>query len=195
MTANRIKEVALVQFAQFGYDGASLAQIAEQVGIKKPSIYAHFKGKDELFLAVIQDVVNDEMVFIRHYFAGQKWESIEIEKLGVGLYQFLEEYVDRYEHDDKTKFFLRMPFFPPAHLYVQVMKLVYEYLDQFEELLTHIFAQVLPSKVLEQVEARQIALAFMGVLDAVVVELLYGGPERFAKRLQASWTLFWRGIS
>ncbi|MBD2807322.1 helix-turn-helix transcriptional regulator, partial [Xenorhabdus sp. ZM] len=45
MTANRIKAVALSHFARYGYEGTSLANIAQEVGIKKPSIYAHFKGK------------------------------------------------------------------------------------------------------------------------------------------------------
>ncbi|GAA3322064.1 hypothetical protein GCM10020331_040450 [Ectobacillus funiculus] len=45
MTATRIKEAALARFAQFGYEGTSLSDIAHDVGIKKPSLYSHFTGK------------------------------------------------------------------------------------------------------------------------------------------------------
>lgn len=194
MTAGRIKEAALAQFAQSGFDGASLAQIAQEVGIKKPSIYAHFKGKDDLFLAVFSDVINDEMEFIRRYFTGKQQKSDEEQSLKERLYHFLEAYVHRYEHDVKTKFFLRMTFFPPGHLYETVMVLVYDYLDRFEELLLSVFSKAVEEKQVVDVDARFAAIAFMGVLDAVLVELLYGGPDRFARRLQASWAIFWRGL-
>lgn len=38
MSVNRIKEAAFIHFARNGYEGASLAQIAEEAGIKKQSI-------------------------------------------------------------------------------------------------------------------------------------------------------------
>lgn len=39
-------------FMYFGYEGTSVDQIAKAVGIKAPSIYAHFKGKEEILKAV-----------------------------------------------------------------------------------------------------------------------------------------------
>lgn len=51
LTANRIQLIALSHFAKYGYAGTSLSKVAEEVGIKKPSIYAHYKSKEDLFLS------------------------------------------------------------------------------------------------------------------------------------------------
>ena len=52
-TKDRITEEALTLFAQNGYDGTSVEQIAEKVGIKAPSLYKHFKGKEDILNALI----------------------------------------------------------------------------------------------------------------------------------------------
>ncbi len=53
MSSQKILLAARSCFARDGYEGASLQKIAEEVGIKKPSIYAHYKGKEDLFLHVM----------------------------------------------------------------------------------------------------------------------------------------------
>lgn len=52
-TKNRILEAALTLFAENGYDGTSVEQIAKSVGIKAPSLYKHFKGKEDILNALI----------------------------------------------------------------------------------------------------------------------------------------------
>ncbi len=52
-TREKILEEALTLFAENGYDGTSVEQIAEKVGIKAPSLYKHFKGKEDILNALI----------------------------------------------------------------------------------------------------------------------------------------------
>ena len=52
-TKERILEEALTLFAENGYDGTGVEQIAEKVGIKAPSLYKHFKGKEDIMNALI----------------------------------------------------------------------------------------------------------------------------------------------
>lgn len=52
-TKERILDVALTLFAENGYDGTGVEQIAEKVGIKAPSLYKHFKGKEDIMNALI----------------------------------------------------------------------------------------------------------------------------------------------
>ena len=51
-TKDRILEESLTLFAENGYDGTGVEQIAEKVGIKAPSLYNHFKSKDEIVKAM-----------------------------------------------------------------------------------------------------------------------------------------------
>ena len=52
-TRDRILNEALTLFAENGYDRTSVEEIAEKVGIKAPSLYNHFKGKEDILNALI----------------------------------------------------------------------------------------------------------------------------------------------
>lgn len=52
-TKQRILDEALTLFAEKGYDGTGVDLIAERVGIKGPSLYKHYKGKEEILNALI----------------------------------------------------------------------------------------------------------------------------------------------
>jgi len=52
-TKQRILDEALTLFAKNGYDGTGVDLIAERVGIKGPSLYKHYKGKEEILNALI----------------------------------------------------------------------------------------------------------------------------------------------
>lgn len=47
-TRAQIRDVALEMFAERGYDGTSLREIAERLGITKAAVYYHYKTKEEI---------------------------------------------------------------------------------------------------------------------------------------------------
>lgn len=53
-TAAKILDVAEGLFAERGFAGTSLRQIAEGVGIREPGLYNHFAGKQELYEEVLK---------------------------------------------------------------------------------------------------------------------------------------------
>ncbi len=57
-TAKRILDVGEDLFAQQGYDGTSLRQIAQRAGIQEPGLYNHFAGKQALYEAVLFRALN-----------------------------------------------------------------------------------------------------------------------------------------
>ena len=52
-TKDKILLAALDLFSERGYDEASIDMIAEAVGIKGPSIYSHYKGKEDILNSLI----------------------------------------------------------------------------------------------------------------------------------------------
>ena len=55
-TNQRILEAAEQAFGQLGFDRATLADIASEAGIRRPSLLYHFESKDVLYEAVIRRV-------------------------------------------------------------------------------------------------------------------------------------------
>ena len=57
---DRILAEATRRFVIHGYNSISMREIAEACGIKKAALYYHFKGKEDLFLAILSRYL-DEM--------------------------------------------------------------------------------------------------------------------------------------
>ena len=53
-TRQKILDKALELFAAQGYNSASVREIAQAVGIKAPSLYNHFPGKQAIFDAIVE---------------------------------------------------------------------------------------------------------------------------------------------
>jgi AcrR family transcriptional regulator len=51
-TREKILDVALDLFTDQGFDGTSMREIAERLGISKPAIYYHFASKEEILMAL-----------------------------------------------------------------------------------------------------------------------------------------------
>ena len=55
-TKKRILDEALTLFSENGYGNVYVAQIAEAVGIKAPSLYKHYKSKQDIFNAILDEM-------------------------------------------------------------------------------------------------------------------------------------------
>ena len=53
-TKQKILDKALELFSTQGYDSVSVGEIAAAVGIKAPSLYNHFPGKQAIFDAIVE---------------------------------------------------------------------------------------------------------------------------------------------
>ncbi|MFI5258600.1 MAG: TetR/AcrR family transcriptional regulator [Candidatus Limnocylindrales bacterium] len=55
-TRDRINQVALDVFIERGYDGSTLREIADRLGVTRPALYYHVKNKEELLANIHQEL-------------------------------------------------------------------------------------------------------------------------------------------
>lgn len=72
-TRDRLIEAAAAVFAEKGYDGAGVQEIARRAGFTTGAIYGRFRGKAELLLAAIEAHTHNELeqLFAEHRFEGR----------------------------------------------------------------------------------------------------------------------------
>ncbi len=111
-TKQKILDEALTLFSEKGYANVYVNDIAERVGIKAPSLYKHYKNKQAIFDAIIEEMNNryinqagalningmDPAADADIYKTMNEESMIE---LGKGLFLY-------YLHDDYTKRFRKM---------------------------------------------------------------------------------------
>lgn len=179
MTKEAIRQAALKRFAEQGYDATSMAEIAGDVGIKAPAIYAHFKGKTELYLELVQRVSDKELEYTRHFLS----TTGEAEKV---LLQFLQDIGPRFESTPDLRFMLNVYYLPPPKLAGELMGILDAYISNREIFVNNLFRHLTPTRV----PPEQLASAYLGIMEGIQAEVLYGGLEKFQKRLEAFWALF-----
>jgi AcrR family transcriptional regulator len=66
ITRDLLLSAAEQLFARVGYEKAQVEEIAEAAGFSKGALYAHFKSKEELFLALYQTKTASSLAKLRH---------------------------------------------------------------------------------------------------------------------------------
>jgi AcrR family transcriptional regulator len=88
-----IVEVALHKFADRGFAGTSLTEIAAEVGIKRPSLLHHFPSKEALYRAVVLESFADWLALVDAAVAAPDREGWpQVERVLRAAFQFFEEH-------------------------------------------------------------------------------------------------------
>lgn len=90
-TKDKILDVSLDLFSRNGYSGVSMDEIGKGVGIKAPSIYKHFKGKEDIFNNIIDkadNILTEKASFLDLDLEGGSLEGLHIEDLGIKTFKY-----------------------------------------------------------------------------------------------------------
>ncbi|MBG9785095.1 TetR/AcrR family transcriptional regulator [Shouchella lehensis] len=189
-TKEKIKHESTELFATLGYEGTSMAHIAERVGIKKPSLYAHYKNKEALFLDLVMDMSLDYVTFIKDSL-GQG--NVPIEKQ---LYQAFITYVHDWTQDNPAnQFYSRFLQYPPQQL-AEPLK---EMLSESERKVRALFSVVMKDGqkqgiLTTELDSETMAYTYFALIEGLVTEVVFYTPDEISKQAEESWNVYWRGI-
>jgi AcrR family transcriptional regulator len=174
--ALRICHIAVEHFSERGYDGSSLNDVAELAGMRKASLYSHFKNKDDLVENILAMTLEHERAFASEAFgedAGALPGKVYLDRLG-----------DRFDTSAELRFLLRTAYAPPIAIRESIVATYATFNDHVREL----FTSRLSDDIAHDVQTT-LTEGYLGAVDAVQVELLYGESATLEPRRQALWSL------
>ena len=177
-TKERILYAALDLISEKGYDGVGVDLIAENAGLKGPSLYRHYKGKEDIFNSLI-DLVES------HYAEGVNLDN----KCGdspAGMDELIEDAMERIRftmHDDtirKTRRILAMEQFRSERM----AQLTTRYhLENMQEMYANVFVEMMEKGVLKKDDPQYLALEFVSPVS-LLIHMYDRQPEREAEIME-----------
>lgn len=189
MTRQTILEKALTLFTEKGYIGASMGDIAKAVGIKKASLYSHFDGKESIFEAVFNQILDEYVAFI-HKLTAEDRRQNAVESLDMIFKTFI-----RYcKHNPMMYFWDRYYYYPPEFLKDYIMEKTDETNTIFIDAITAVFAKGIQDGEIRGYYHRKLALAYYYLLIGLSMSVKLYTDEELEREMADALDGFLSGI-
>ncbi|AZS13955.1 TetR/AcrR family transcriptional regulator [Paenibacillus lutimineralis] len=192
MTRNRLREAAMKLFGEKGYDGTALSEIAKEVGVKTPAIYAFYENKEDLFMTVFREAMQLYNTFIQELLKDQRSFGAK-----ESLHRVLTRQYEFYQQNPEASLIvLRYVIFPPTFL----KETIEEAFLQSDELLTNIIEQLIKQGIEEGVIREQpvqlLVDAFLNLMDGLSMQYFYyTSREVYERKLNHAFEMYWNGAT
>jgi AcrR family transcriptional regulator len=191
-TRERLRQAAIELFGEKGYDGASMNELAERVGIAKPSLYNYYRSKEDLLLDVIDDGLERWLAECR---APEPSEVASYERF---LRDHLVATIDfARRHPRAVAVFHLASMHVQGDLARRVQEVVWRHLGPFRAHCDRLLDRALAAGELPAQEAGAIR-AFLSVFfQGLMFQQTVNPPdaERVVRHLDGVWRLLYRGLS
>lgn len=180
-TKQKIIDEALTLFAEKGYSAVYVGEIAKAVGIKAPSLYKHYKSKQDIFNAILDEMKRnyDKQTTILKMNGGDTKSDADIFssvsedtliQMGIGLFQY-------FLHDDYVCKFRKMLTIEQFHNTELSLLYSKQYVDEPLVYQSEIFALLSEKGFFKQTDADIMALHFYAPIY-MLLTLCDRQPER-----------------
>ena len=189
-TKEKIKKVALSLFARKGYEGTTMNDIAKLVGIKTPSLYAHFNGKEELFFSVYEDLANEYVDLMDQIMNTS--EGIDIEDR---LFYIFEQYIIYYIRNPEIQsFWNQITLFTPPELKERFCSHVTNCDSRIQKKMEEIFAEEVKQGRLRDDCPVKMSWSFRFMREGILNWMMIVPKLRKEELIKAFWTDLWLGL-
>lgn len=190
LTKENIKKAALKNFAINGYEGTSLAKIAQEVGIKKQSISTYFSQKEELYFTIFQELTNIYISYLENIVKQINKEPIDI-KLKTLVYKIYEFALT---YPLYNMFFNRALHFSPTFLQDKIKNEILKMENLSSKIYKEAFSEGINEGLIKKQKVENLIAAFYCLIDGISIQMLIYDKKEFHIRLESIWNIFWEGI-
>ncbi|AIQ72453.1 TetR/AcrR family transcriptional regulator [Paenibacillus odorifer] len=192
MTKNKLKEVAMRLFGEKGYEGTALSEIAKEVGVKTPAIYAFFENKEDLFMTVFREAMQSYNTYIQELSEEQKVLSAQESLRGIlsRQYEFYQK------SPEASKIVLRYVVFPPAFLKETIEEAFLESDAMLTKIIEQFISKGMEEGVIRDQSVQLLADAFLNLMDGLSMQYFYYTSKGiYERKLNHAFEMYWKGAS
>ena len=164
-TKQRILDEALAMFAQRGYEGTNMRELAQTLGLGKSALYKHYASKEDIWNSMLDALE-------AHYSAsfGSDDNLPPIPSSCDELVEMSMQMVGFTLHDERIVLTRRL-LLAEQHRDERAKALASEhFLNRLERIFAHVFAGIMDKGLLKRCDPQLLALGYTAPISALIME-------------------------
>ncbi len=190
-TKEKILNVSLKLFAQKSYNGASIREIAKEIGIRESAIYNHFQSKDEILNEIISS-------FSKRNFGSLVLTDKLINNISKPekFFQLLANNLLEFWNIEEERMFIKLLMSKNINDAAQIQYSLYDYFRDFEKLCSFIFKEMMNHKFIRKNNVDVLSKEFLSPLFLMEIEMIFNaeGKSDYKLNTKKHAEFFWLAV-